>query len=119
CPAHLPPNGLPRVGLCDRRVTMAAPRSRAEYQRRYRRHRKGDHSLCLAASCSVLAAETVVEPEKAAEEPAGSPPGRPRPLLNELKLGESGRKLYEAVTGSSARITPLQVPLLLEACRIT
>lgn len=98
---------------------MAGSRSRAEYQRRYRRHRKGDHSLCLPASCPVLAAENAVEAGKPPEEPAGSDRSRPRPVLNELGLGENGRKLYEAVTASSARITPLQVPLLLEACRIT
>jgi hypothetical protein len=65
-----------------------------------------------------LAVEKALEAEKTPPEPPGAAPEGRKAREGELGLGRSGRKLYEAVTEASKRLSPLQVPLLLEACRI-
>lgn len=82
--------------------------SSTERVRRYRRHKAGDHSLCFPGRCSALGAETL--PETPQE-------GRKAPLREVLGFESGGSALWDAVHGHG-RPGPLQMPLLVEACRI-
>lgn len=71
--------------------------------RRSRRHGSGDHSMCRPDRCAAA-----VEEDQVARSV-----GRVRPMA----FGDSGDQLWDAVTASTS-LGPLQMPLLVEACRI-
>lgn len=75
----------------------------AERARRYRRHKAGDHSLCVKGRCAALSDGRRAE---AAAEPRG-PTG----------LDVAGRRLWDEMTADGA-VAPMQAVLLLQACRI-
>lgn len=78
------------------------PSPAAVRQRRYRKHRAGDHSLCLQGNCKVLTPAVTVD---------GASPGS-----DADQLGPAGATLWREVMASNP--PPLQRVLLLEACRI-
>jgi hypothetical protein len=75
----------------------------AERQRRHRRHKAGDHSLCLPASC-----------EKAGAGPSAPEPVKPvaAPETRGPRGARLWREMAEQVPGPAHRV------LLEEACRI-
>jgi hypothetical protein len=77
--------------------------SAAERQRRYRRHKKNDHSLCVEGRCDDVTPGVTRNAEPAEE--------------RGVQLEEAGQKLWDAVTGEMT-LGPMQKVLLLEACRI-
>lgn len=81
----------------------------AQRQRRYRAHRRGDHSLCPPgrADCVAVTAENGVTPPVTASRVTDS--GR--------NLGERGRRLWQDVTKAGPELTPSEQVLLEEACR--
>ena len=84
----------------------------AERARRYRRHRRGDHSLCSPERCDraeAPAATATVRSDGA--ESDSSPP--PAPAVTER--GPRGQELWDALAES---VGPAQRVLLDEACRI-
>lgn len=80
--------------------------SNAERQRRYRKHRAGDHSLCLPENCSGSSA-----PAAASTPPGVSVP--PRPVEPSTRRGD---QLWADMEG--AELGPAHRVLLREACRI-
>jgi hypothetical protein len=83
-----------------------APGSAAERQRRYKRHKRGDHSLCdPARRCELM---EQAEANEAVATAHGRPGGR---------YGPRGQALHDAVA-AEPWVGPLQVPLLDEACRL-
>lgn len=84
----------------------------AERARRYRRHRQGDHSLCLIGNCSAVTPVTVTE-TVTAELPV-TPPG-PRGEVG--GLGDRGQKLWDDMT-ASWKPSPVHREQLLELCRM-
>lgn len=76
---------------------------------RYRRHKAGDHSLCVEGRCPAL---TVPIPVEASPQVAAC---NATPVVAEL--GPRGTALWSQITSGGA-IGPLQAVLLLEACRI-
>lgn len=79
---------------------MASP---AERQRRYRRHMKGDHSLCDAARCEYRRGARSAEPLQVT---VGAPAGR----------GPRGGRLWADMDGGN--LAPTQRLLLEEICRL-
>lgn len=90
----------------------------AERQRRYRRHSKGDHSLCDPNRCS---------PDHGPRPAASSSPPEPLPAApvvthrdtgesREAQLGPGGHELWSQML--DAGLGPAHRVLLLEACRI-
>lgn len=71
----------------------------AERQRRYRLHRRGDHSLCHPARCNPA---TVTQPV--------TPGGRPT-------LGVRGERLWRQYADEGVELAPAERVLLEEACR--
>ena len=90
----------------------------AERQRRYRRHRNGDHSRCTGASCKVVLVEEALEAEKVLQKAREGAVDVPETLEEQLGLGKSGAQLYAAIMAIKPGLHALQVPLLIEACRI-
>lgn len=74
--------------------------SAAERQRRYRRHKAGDHALCIPGRCPAVTPTVTRD-----DEPEG------------VTLGPSGQRLWAAMT-DAGQLPPMQAVLLLEACRI-
>lgn len=80
--------------------------SAAERQRRYYRHRRGDHSLCdPARRCELI---EQAEANEAVASADARPSGR---------YGPRGQALHDALR-TEPWLGPLQVPMLDEACRI-
>lgn len=94
--------------------------SNADRQRRFRRHRAGDHSLCdPKRQCGQIKSVTPAP----AVTPAPKPPPEPDPVddlddlpLAERELGEGGRLLWKQLDG--AKLTGGPRALAREACRI-
>lgn len=81
--------------------------SSTQRARRHRRHRAGDHSLCLPNRCSALSPEI-----------PGATSRRTRNVTRgQRQLGESGQFLWDAL-GADSALGPLQRQLLVEACRM-
>lgn len=79
--------------------------SAAEKQRRYRRHKAGDHSLCIPGNCPAVTPDVTDDvTDDAGNEPAPD-------------LGRSGAWLWREMTRDGFP-PPMQRLLLLEACRI-
>ncbi len=77
--------------------------SDADRQRRSRRHRAGDHALCIPGRClHVTPGVTCDEPQVRG--------------LREATLGAAGRQLWDDVT-DGGKLPALHAVLLLEACR--
>ncbi|SDZ55277.1 hypothetical protein SAMN05216215_109715 [Saccharopolyspora shandongensis] len=76
------------------------PESAAERQRRYRRHKAGDHGLCIPGRCPAVTPTVTRDNE----------PDR-------VTLGPSGQRLWAAMTDGGP-LPAMQAVLLLEACRI-
>lgn len=91
---------------------------KTEYQRRYRRHRNGDHSQCERHKCPVRAVEDALDAQNAAQRPAQGAAEAPETASEQPRLRKSGQELYDAVMAVTQGLSPLQMPLLLEACRI-
>lgn len=72
---------------------------------RHRRHRNGDHSLCIPGRCKAIAPELRNIMERPPERPAVD------------GLDGAGARLWAEVTGLGD-LGPLQSVLLVEACRI-
>ncbi len=72
----------------------------AERQRRYKRHKAGDHSLCLPGKC----------------DHAGQPSEVPPPPAPEPTRGARGARLWRVMASSG--LGPVHRLLLEEACRI-
>ncbi|WP_199444466.1 hypothetical protein [Umezawaea beigongshangensis] len=72
--------------------------------RRYRLHRRGDHSICVVGRCSVVTPPVTRDTASDQREQTGG-------------LEAPGRALWSEVTGAMP-LTALQRVLLLEACRI-
>ena len=81
-----------------------ADRTAAERQRRYRAHRRGDHSLCDPNRCN---------PSTVAVTDAVTRHG-----VAGVTLGRRGRRLWEQVTADGPELRPTERVLLEEACRI-
>lgn len=79
--------------------------SDAVRKRRSRKHRDGDHSLCLPGRCKAVV-EVPVLPQVV--EPVE---------VREVALGETGARLWQELT-AGGEPGPLQRVLLVEACRI-
>jgi hypothetical protein len=75
-------------------------------KRRSRKHRAGDHSLCLPVRCKALV-----------EVPILPPPVDESAEVREVELGPTGARLWRELT-AAGEPDPLQRVLLLEACRI-
>lgn len=75
----------------------------AERARRYRRHKAGDHSLCVEGRCAAL------NDDRQAETPAEP--------LGPDGLDAAGRRLWDEMTADGT-VAPMQAMLLLQACRI-
>lgn len=88
------------------------PGTDAERARRYRRHRRGDHSLCAADRC-----EAVVHPPPLVTQ-------RDTATAGDVSAGQSvvtergprGQRLWDELAGDG--LPPLQRVLLDEACRM-
>lgn len=81
-------------------------RTDAERARRYRRHKAGDHSLCVEGRCAALNGD---RPTETRTEPSGP--------LGPDGLDAAGRRLWDEMT-SDGEVAPMQAVLLLQACRI-
>lgn len=81
--------------------------SGAQRQARHRRHKAGDHELCIPGNCAVVTPDVtdVVTAEQRHAEPE-----RPR-------LGETGSQLWNEMTADGP-LPSMAMVLLLEACRI-
>ncbi|MFJ8818198.1 hypothetical protein [Amycolatopsis thermoflava] len=90
--------------------------SGARRQERYRRHKRGDHGICVPGRCEAVTspapAAPATEPDPAAAAPASEPVSPQVPAL-----GPKGRWLWQEAT-KDGRPAPLQEAMLLEACRI-
>ncbi|GGM64173.1 hypothetical protein GCM10012275_38390 [Longimycelium tulufanense] len=75
---------------------------------RFRRHQRGDHSLCRPQRCPYARRDSTAPP---------TPPAPPRPEPVRDELGARGRRLWDEVT-AAGELPPLQATLLREACRI-
>jgi hypothetical protein len=78
--------------------------SAADRQRRYRRHKANDHSLCVPGRCADVT-PTVTRDGAVDQEERG------------VRLEAAGQQLWDAVTAET-KLAPMQRVLLLEACRI-
>lgn len=76
----------------------------AERQRRYRLHKRGDHSLCVVGRCEGVTPPVTRNTGSDLQERTGG-------------LGPAGRNLWSLMT-AGAMLGPMQKVLLLEACRI-
>jgi hypothetical protein len=74
-------------------------------KRRSRKHRDGDHSLCLPGRCKAVVEIPVLPPTAEPVE------------VREVALGETGARLWQELT-AGGEPGPLQRVLLMEACRI-
>jgi hypothetical protein len=74
-------------------------------KRRSRKHRDGDHSLCLPGRCKALVEVPVL------------PPAVDLVEVREVALGATGARLWQELT-AGGEPDPLQRVLLVEACRI-
>lgn len=83
-------------------------------QRRYRRHKAGDHDLCVPGRCPHVTEEP---PGKVERHAVTAPPAEPVDPDGGVVLGPTGRRIWEAMT-AQGRPAPLQELLLVEACRI-
>lgn len=79
-------------------------RTAAERQRRYRAHKRGDHTLCDPDRCD----PSTVTRSSTRDGVTATPPG----------LGVRGRRLWLQVTGGGPELRPTERVLLEEACRI-
>jgi len=84
----------------------------AERARRYRRHRQGDHSLCLVGNCTAVTAVTVTE-----NVTLNLPVTRTEPVDAVPGLGERGQRLWDDVT-AYWKPPAMHREMLLEACRM-
>jgi hypothetical protein len=73
-------------------------------QRRYRLHKGGDHSLCVLGRCESVTPPVTRNTGSDLQEQTGG-------------LGPAGRNLWSLMTGGKL-LGPMQMVMLLEACRI-
>lgn len=90
----------------------AKAKKAADRAKRYRRHRQGDHSLCLIGNCPAITAVTVTE-----DVTAQLPFTDSGHHVEVPGLGERGQKLWDDVTASWSP-SPLHAANLMEACRL-
>lgn len=88
----------------------------AERARRYRRHRQGDHSLCLVGNCSAVTVDSVTESVMASVT-SGLPVPPSRPSGEDAGLGDRGQRLWDDMT-TSWKPSPIHREQLLELCRM-
>lgn len=88
----------------------------AERARRYRRHRQGDHSLCLVGNCPAVTVDSVTESVTNSVMP-GATVERPAGEDGAVGLGERGQRLWDDMT-ASWRPSPIHREQLLELCRM-
>lgn len=92
---------------------MTAPSAGALRQARYRRHRKGDHSLCLPENCA--SAGDTPEDATGAETANGGP--ATAALGDAGEFGPSGQAIWMG-TLLLGKLTAAQRALLREVCRM-
>lgn len=90
----------------------------AERQRRYRRHSKGDHTLCDPKRCSPDQAPNPTAAPSPREQLPAAPPVTQRDCgeSREAQLGPRGHELWSQM--HDAGLGPAHRVLLYEACRI-
>lgn len=91
----------------------------ARRQERYRRHKRGDHGICVPGRCEVV---TSPGPAAADSAPAAPAPKAAAPEVETARaevpeLGERGARLWREAT-KDGPLPALQEAMLLEACRI-
>jgi hypothetical protein len=94
--------------VVDRALSRKSPPARspeAERKRRSRKHKAGDHGLCIPGRCPAVTPDVTVE-----ERDESVPEQR-------IELGPAGQRLWQETT-SAGQLPALQSVLLLEACRI-
>ena len=87
-------------------------------KRRSRKHRAGDHSLCVPGRCKAVIEVPVLPPVlPPVAEPIVRPAAEPVEV-REVELGPTGARLWRELT-DIGEPDPLQRVLLIEACRIS